>query len=103
MLKTFDFSLSKRYMRYWQHTALLYRVDGARVLLDATNGNVPFLFLRDGEADPMLRREGKASLPVRMVESEEQFYYHETLQGHTGEPVLCAGGLDSLLGPDAGL
>ena len=80
LLTTFDFSLSKRYMRYWQHTALLYRVDGTRVLVDATNGNVPFLFLQDAEAERLLRCEGKASLPVRMVESEEQFYYHETPQ-----------------------
>ena len=80
LLTTFDFSLSKRYMRYWQHTALLYRVDGARVLVDATNGNVPFLFLQDAEADRLLGCEGKAPLPVRMVESEEQFYYHETPQ-----------------------
>ena len=80
LLTTFDFSLSKRYMRYWQHTALLYRVDGARVLVDATNGNVPFLFLQDAEADRLLRCGGKTPLPVRMVESEEQFYYHETPQ-----------------------
>ena len=80
LLTTFDFSLSKRYMRYWQHTALLYRVEGARVLVDATNGNVPFLFLQDAEADRLLGCEGKAPLPVRMVESEEQFYYHETPQ-----------------------
>ena len=80
LLTTFDFSLSKRYMRYWQHTALLYRVDGARVLVDATNGNVPFLFLRDADADRLLRCESKTPLSVRMVESEEQFYYHETPQ-----------------------
>ena len=80
LLTTFDFSLSKRYMRYWQHTALLYRVDGVRVLVDATNGNVPFLFLQDAAARRLLRCEGKAPLPVRMVESEEQFYYHETPQ-----------------------
>ena len=80
LLATFDFSLSKRYMRYWQHTALLYRVDGVRVLVDATNGNVPFLFLENAAADRLLRCDGKASLPVRMVESEEQFYYHETPQ-----------------------
>ena len=80
LLTTFDFSLSKRYMRYWQHTALLYRVDGKRVLVDATNGNVPFLFLRDADADRLLRCESKTPLPVRMVESEEQFYYHETPQ-----------------------
>jgi hypothetical protein len=80
LLTTFDFSLSKRYMRYWQHTALLYRVDGARVLVDATNGNIPFLFLQDADADRLLGCEGKTPLPVRMVESEEQLYYHETPQ-----------------------
>ena len=80
LLTTFDFRLSKRYMRYWQHTALLYRVDGVRVLVDATNGNVPFLFLQDGEAEQLLRGEAKEALPVRMVESEEQFFYHETPQ-----------------------
>ena len=85
LLSTFDFSLSKRYMRYWQHTALLYRLDsdksgGARALVDATNGNVPFLFLQDSDADRLLRCQDKTPLPVRMVESEEQFYYHETPQ-----------------------
>ena len=85
MLTTFDFSLSKRYMRYWQHTALLYRLEseksaGVRVLVDATNGNVPFRFLQGEEAERLLRRQGKTPLPVRMVESEEQFYYHEAPQ-----------------------
>ncbi len=80
LLTTFDFSLAKRYMRYWQHTALLYRVDGARVLVDVTNGNVPFLFLQNGQAEPLLRPADKMPLPVKMVEAEEQFYYHETPQ-----------------------
>ena len=80
ILTTFEPRFAKRYMRYWQHTALLYRVDGVRVLVDATNGNVPFLFLRDAEADRLLRREDKQALPVKMVESEESFYYHETPQ-----------------------
>ena len=80
ILKTFDPSFGKRYMRYWQHTALLYRIDGSEVLVDATNGNVPFLFLRGPDAEPMLRCRGKQPLPVRMVESEELFYYHRTPQ-----------------------
>ncbi len=80
LLATFDFSFAKRYMRYWQHTALLYRVDGKRVLVDATNGNVPFLFLQDADADRLLRCQDKQPVPVKMVESEEQFYYHETPQ-----------------------
>ena len=80
ILKTFDPSFSRRYMRYWQHTALLYRIDGAEVLVDATNGNVPFLFLRGPDADRLLRCDGKEPLPVKMVESEELFYYHRTPQ-----------------------
>ncbi len=80
ILKTFDPSFSRRYMRYWQHTALLYRIDGAEVLVDATNGNVPFLFLRGPDADRLLRCRDKQPLPVKMVESEELFYYHRTPQ-----------------------
>lgn len=80
ILTTFDPAFAKRYMRYWQHTALLYHVDGTRVLVDATNGNVPFLFLQGDDADRLLRCDGKQPLPVRMVESEESFYYHRTPQ-----------------------
>ena len=80
ILTTFNPRFAKRYMRYWQHTALLYRVDGVTVLVDATNGNVPFLFLRDAEAHWLLRLDGKQALPVKMVESQELFYYHKTPQ-----------------------
>ena len=45
LLDTLDFRFSKRFMRYWQHLALLYKIDGAELLVDATNGNVPFLFV----------------------------------------------------------
>ena len=80
ILATFEPRFAKRYMRYWQHTALLYCVDGVKILVDATNGNVPFLFLRDAEADRLLRHEDKQLLPVKMVESVESFYYHRTPQ-----------------------
>ena len=80
ILKTFDPSFARRYMRYWQHTALLYRIDGTEVLVDATNGNVPFLFLQGPEAGRLLRCGDKQPLPVKMVESEELFYYHRTPQ-----------------------
>ena len=80
LLTTFDFTFARRYMRYWQHTALVYRVDGAPVLVDATNGNVPFLFLRNADADRLLRCESKQPVPVKMVESEESFYYHRAPQ-----------------------
>ena len=117
LLKTFDFRFSKRYMRYWQHTALLYHlgtdpvrcskspftrggmaakdpllsVDETRVLVDATNGNIPFLFLEGGAADRILttgshdnrdyhRNQRSQPVPVKMVESTEQFYYHRVPQ-----------------------
>ena len=80
MLDTFDFSFSKRHMRYWQHTALLYHIEGTEVLVDATNGNIPLLFLTDGAAESMLRDEAKQPVSVRMVDSCEDFYYHRVAQ-----------------------
>ena len=80
LLTTFDFRFAKRYMRYWQHTALLYRIDGSTVLVDDTNGNVPFLFLEDDEAQRVLGYDSKPPVKVRMTISEEDFYYHPISQ-----------------------
>ena len=80
LLITFDFRFAKRYMRFWQHTALLYDVDGVRVLVDATNGNIPFLFLQDAAADRLLEYQNKVPVTVKMVESEEDFFYHKVPQ-----------------------
>ena len=80
LLTTFDFRFAKRYMRYWQHIALLYHVGGSRVLVDTTNGNIPFLFLQDGDAERVLGYEDKTPVTVRMVEFEEDFYYHRVPQ-----------------------
>ena len=80
MLTTFDFRFSKRYMRYWQHVALVYNIGGEEVLVDATNGNVPFLFLEGEAAQRLLRDEGKEGLPVRMAVRRERFYYHHVDQ-----------------------
>ena len=80
LLTTFDFRFAKRYMRFWQHTALLYRLDGALVLVDATNGNIPFLFLEGNAAGRLLAYRDKVPVPVKMVESTEDFYYHRVPQ-----------------------
>ena len=80
LLDTFDFRFSKRYMRYWQHTALLYHIDGTSVLVDATNGNIPFLFLTDGAAERLLSTEDKRPVRIKMVDSYEDFYYHRVSQ-----------------------
>lgn len=80
MLRTFDFRFARRFMRYWQHAALLYNVDGVPVLVDATNGNIPYLFLEGEEAERLLGYHDKPSVPVRMVEAEEHYYYHRVPQ-----------------------
>lgn len=80
MLTTFDFRFAKRYMRYWQHTALLYRIDGSTVLVDDTNGNVPFLFIENDDALRILGYDLKPSVKVKMTMNEEDFYYHQVSQ-----------------------
>ncbi len=80
LLTTFDFRFAKRYMRYWQHTALLYHLDGAPLLVDATNGNIPFLFVPGDAAAAMLRPTDKQPVKVRMVEAVEDYYYHRVPQ-----------------------
>ena len=80
LLDTFDFRFSKRYMRYWQHTALLYHIDGTSILVDATNGNIPLLFLTNGAAERLLAHEDKQPVQVKMVDSYEEFYYHRVSQ-----------------------
>ena len=80
LLTTFDFRFAKRYMRYWQHLALLYTIDGATVLVDDTNGNIPFLFLKGEEHRSLLDSDGKVPVAVRMVMEDEDFYYHSVSQ-----------------------
>ena len=80
LLSTFDFRFAHRHMRYWQHTALLYHIDGVPVLVDATNGNVPFLFEEGDSAERLLSYESRTSVTVRMAVHEEEFYYHRVVQ-----------------------
>ena len=80
LLTTFDFRFSKRYMRYWQHLALVYDIEGIPVLVDATNGNIPFLFLKGNAAERLLSHQPESFIEVRMVEFLEHFYYHRVPQ-----------------------
>ena len=83
MLNTFDFRFAKRHMRYWQHAALLYWVDGEPLLVDATNGNIPFLFLRGDAASRLLANDAEGnrpSVPVQMVVEAENYHYHRVDQ-----------------------
>ena len=75
-LDTFDFRGAAPAMRYWQHMALEFVVDGERILVDATNGNIPFLFLRGPELDCALDPERPNPIRVKMGTYSEDFYYH---------------------------
>ena len=75
-LARLDFDAARADMRYWQHTALEYMVDGNRVLVDATNGNIPFMFVQGREPDRILDERRPAPVRVRMGTYDEDFYYH---------------------------
>ena len=92
LLNTLDFRFSKRFMRYWQHLALLYKFDGMELLVDATNGNVPFLFASGAEADAILGYEDKRSVSVRMAVKEEDFYYHRIPQDIVEDMIFAMEG-----------
>ena len=80
LLTTFDFQYARRYMRYWQHVALLYHVEGTEVLVDVTNGNIPFLFLVGDDAKRLLGDCDKQPLTVKMSIADEDFYFHRVAQ-----------------------
>ena len=78
MIEERDFSFGKKYTNYWQHMALLCRADDGPVMIDVTNGNVPFLFLEGEEAEALIDSDRFVS--VRMVDEIERFYYHRVPQ-----------------------
>ncbi len=76
VLDTFDFRGAAPAMRFWQHMALEYVVDGEHILVDATNGNIPFMFIRGAEADEILDDESSRPVTVKMGTYPEEFHYH---------------------------
>ena len=76
ILDTFDFRGAGPAMRYWQHMALEFVVDGERILVDATNGNIPFLFMSGPRVEDMLNEERPQPVSIRMGTYPEKFYYH---------------------------
>ena len=76
ILDTFDFRGARPAMRYWQHMALEFIVDGERVLVDATNGNIPFMFIRGPEVEDILGAERQLPVSIKMGTYPERFYYH---------------------------
>ena len=76
VLDTFDFRGAGQAMRYWQHMALEFLVDGEHVMVDATNGNIPFMFIRGPEVSQILNAEHPRAINLQMGTYPEEFYYH---------------------------
>ena len=76
IIETFDFRNARHIMRYWQHIALEYTIEDKQILVDATNGNIPFLFLSGAECEAILDTDFPQPVPVRMGTYSENFYYH---------------------------
>lgn len=74
-LGEYDFTYARRYMRYWDHVALEYRLsDGSAWLVDPSNGNIPFLCV---PARPYLDADGeRRAVLVCMLAVTEPVYYH---------------------------
>lgn len=74
-LATYDFTYARRYMRYWDHVALEYRLsDGSCLLVDPSNGNTPFLC---APAAPYLDGDGpRRGVPVTMLALQTNVTYH---------------------------
>lgn len=74
-LGEYDFTYARRFMRYWDHVALEYRLsDGSAWLVDPSNGNIPFLC---APAGPYLDTDGeRRSVPVCMLAVTEPVFYH---------------------------
>ena len=76
ILATFDFRGAQAAMRFWQHLALEFNVDGVPILVDATNGNIPFLFESGADCLEILDERALNPVRVRMATYDEDFYYH---------------------------
>jgi hypothetical protein len=74
-LDSYDFTYARRYLRYWDHVALEYRLaDGSLWLVDPSNGNMPFLCTPSA---PYLDESGeRRSVPITMLAVEEPITYH---------------------------
>ena len=93
LLDTFDFRGAGPAMRYWQHMALEFLVDGEHVMVDATNGNIPFIFMRGPEVAQILNADHPRAVNLQMGTYPEEFYYHRAPPGSGPRPVLRNGAL----------
>jgi hypothetical protein len=82
ILDTFDTQYSTAVQAYWNHVAVLVELEGREVLVDASGGNIPFLWESGEPLAEMLDRHGaeRRGVPHRYVVGSDELHYHRVVQ-----------------------
>jgi len=82
ILETFDVEYSRAVQTYWNHIAVVVELGGREVLVDASNGNIPFLWVTGDELREMLDVRGaeRRAVKHRYVVGSDRIYYNRIEQ-----------------------
>lgn len=82
ILETFEAQYSTTAQAFWNHLALLVELEGRELLVDASAGNIPFLWVDGPELEEMLDRRGESRRGVshRYVVGSDDLFYHRVGQ-----------------------
>lgn len=82
ILESFEVQYTSSAQAFWNHLAVLVEIGGEEVLVDASNGNIPFLWTRGEELAAMLDRRGRARRGIahRYVVGSDELFYHRVDQ-----------------------
>jgi hypothetical protein len=81
-LETCEFDHLAAVQAYWNHLALLIEVEGQEILVDGSNGNIPFLWVSGQELRGLLDHRGseRKGVPHRYVVGRDELFYHRVDQ-----------------------
>jgi hypothetical protein len=82
ILESFEVQYTSRAQAFWNHLAVLVEIGDDEVLVDASNGNIPFLWTKGEELAAMLDRRGRARRGIvhRYVVGADELFYHRVDQ-----------------------
>lgn len=82
ILETFEAQFSSTAQAYWNHIAVLVELGGREILVDASNGNIPYLWVEGDELEAMLDRKGtqRKGVAHRYVVGSDELFYHRVDQ-----------------------
>lgn len=82
ILETFEVEYSRAVQTYWNHIAVLATIGDREILVDASNGNIPFLWVSGDELEAMLDRRGaeRRAVEHRYVVGADRLYYNRVDQ-----------------------